>query len=213
MSLFIIFLILYLQFRDIPTAFLVFVDIASSWMAGFIALWLYAQPWFLDFALFGVNLRELFQIHPVHLSVAIWVGFLALFGIATDDGVVLSTYLNDCFSKTPVGSKREIREVTVEGATRRVRACLMTTATTVIAFLPVFTSTGRGADVMRPMAIPVFAGMFMAIITPIFVPVLYCLLKEIKFVFRLPDPVLRIAETREPETGPHARTHASTKDA
>ncbi len=181
MSLFIIFLILYLQFRDIPTALLVFVDIASSWMAGFIALWLYAQPWFLDFALFDVNLRELFQIHPVNLSVAIWVGFLALFGIATDDGVVLSTYLNDCFAKTVVRSKREIREITVEGATRRVRACLLTTATTVIAFLPVFTSTGRGADVMRPMAIPVFAGMFMAIITPIFVPVLYCLLKEIKF--------------------------------
>jgi Cu(I)/Ag(I) efflux system membrane protein CusA/SilA len=205
MSLFIIFLILYLQFRDIPTAFLVFVDIASSWMAGFIALWLYAQPWFLDFALFDVNLRELFQIHPVNLSVAIWVGFLALFGIATDDGVVLSTYLNDCFSKTAVRSKHDIREITVEGASRRVRACLMTTATTVIAFLPVFTSTGRGADVMRPMAIPVFAGMFMAIITPIFVPVLYCLLKEIKFAFHLSDPVLRIAETREPETSPHAR--------
>jgi len=200
MSLFIIFLILYLQFRDIPTAMLVFVDIASSWMAGFIMLWLYAQPWFLDFALFGVNLRELLQIHPVNLSVAIWVGFLALFGIATDDGVVLSTYLNDCFAGTEVGSKHDIRELTVQGASRRVRACLMTTATTVIAFLPVFTSTGRGSDVMRPMAIPVFAGMMMAIITPIFVPVLYCLLKEIKFVLRLPDCVLRIAVAREPGT-------------
>jgi len=193
LSLFLIFLILYLQFRDIPTAFLVFVDIASSWAAGFIMLWLYAQPWFLYCAVFGVNLRELLQIHPVNLSVAIWVGFLALFGIATDDGVVLSTYLNECFAGTEVGSRHDIRETTVTGATRRVRACLMTTATTVIALLPIFTSTGRGADVMRPMAIPVFAGMMMAIITPLFVPVLYCLLKEVKFVLHLPDPVLHRA--------------------
>lgn len=195
MSLLVIFLILYLQFRDIPTAFLVFVDIASSWMAGFIMLWLYGQTWFLDFSVFGVNLRDLLQVHPVNLSVAIWVGFLALFGIATDDGVVLCTYLNDCFSNKKVKSILDIRTITVDGANRRVRACLMTTATTVIAFLPVFTSTGRGADVMRPMAIPVFAGMMMAIITPIFVPVLYCLLKEVKFVFGLSDSVLHVDRT------------------
>lgn len=56
-------------------------------------LWLYAQPWFLDFSVFGVSMRELFSIHPMNLSVAVWVGFLALFGIATDDGVLVATYL------------------------------------------------------------------------------------------------------------------------
>ncbi|MBN1863638.1 MAG: efflux RND transporter permease subunit [Victivallales bacterium] len=179
MSLMIIFIILYLQFHSIPTAFLVFVDIGSAWAAGFIMLWLCAQPWFLDFAFLGVNLRELFQVGAVNLSVAVWVGFLALFGIATDDGVVLSTCLDDSFKKNQPSDICEIRKTVVEGASLRVRACLMTTATTVLALIPVFTSTGRGADVMRPMAIPVFAGMLMATITPLFVPVLYCWFKEI----------------------------------
>ena len=59
----------------------------------------YGQDWFFNFDFFGVNLRELFQMHPINLSVAIWVGFLALFGIASDDGVVMCTYLEQSFKK------------------------------------------------------------------------------------------------------------------
>jgi Cu(I)/Ag(I) efflux system membrane protein CusA/SilA len=63
-------------------------------------LWCYGQPWFLNFDLFGTNMQTLFQIHPINLSIAIWVGFLALFGIASDDGVVISTYLDKVFATT-----------------------------------------------------------------------------------------------------------------
>ena len=66
---------------------------------GFLMLWLYAQPWFLDTSLLGIDLRGLFQIEPYNLSVAVWVGFLALFGIATDDGVIMATRIEQSMAE------------------------------------------------------------------------------------------------------------------
>jgi copper/silver efflux system protein len=123
-------------------------------------------------------MRTLFQVHPINLSVAIWVGFLVLFGIASDDGVVISTYLDQSFGRRHVTDIEEARRATVEAGQRRVRPCLMTSATTILALLPVLTSTGRGADIMVPMAIPSFGGMVIAIITMLVVPVLYCAMSE-----------------------------------
>ena len=182
-SLVLIFLILYLQFRSFSTTIWVFTGIAVAWSGGFIMLWLYNQPSFLDFSLFGVDLRAFFQIHPINMSVAVWVGFLALFGIATDDGVVMATYIKEVCSSKKFTSIGEIRSAVVSSGIRRIRPCLMTTATTILALLPILTSTGRGADVMIPMAIPVFGGMVFEIITMLVVPVLYSLTEEIKFKF------------------------------
>jgi Cu(I)/Ag(I) efflux system membrane protein CusA/SilA len=123
-------------------------------------------------------MRELFQLHPMLLSVAVWVGFLALFGIATDDGVVMATYLDQRFAANAPTTIAEVRAAVVEAGERRIRPCLMTTATTVLALLPVLTSTGRGADVMIPMAIPSFGGMTIELLTLFLVPVLYCMKKE-----------------------------------
>ena len=148
---------------------------------GFMMMWLYTQPWFLDFSVFGTHMRELFQVHPFNLSVAVWVGFLALFGIASDNGVVVATYLDQAFGRRKPDSIAEIREATVAGAMRRCRPALMTAATTILALIPVLTSTGRGAGVMVPMAIPSFGGMAIALITLFVVPVLYCFNKEMKF--------------------------------
>ncbi len=61
LALFVIFMILYLQFRSVSTTLLVFSGIFVAWSGGFLMLWLYGQPWFLDFDLFGANLRDLFQ--------------------------------------------------------------------------------------------------------------------------------------------------------
>ncbi len=143
-------------------------------------IWLYGQNWFLNFNLFGVNLHDLFNIHPINLSVAIWVGFLALFGIASDDGVIMCTYLEQTFAAAQPTGKPEVREKVIEAGMRRVRPCLMTTATTILALVPVLTSTGRGSDIMVPMAIPVFGGMMIEILTMLIVPTLYCLRKEIQ---------------------------------
>jgi copper/silver efflux system protein len=143
-ALMLIFLILYFQFRSVPRTLIVFSGIAVAWAGGFVMIWLYGQGWFGDFDLFGTNMRELFQLHAINLSVAVWVGFLALFGIAVDDGVVMMTYLRQSAEAHPTDSVEGIREATVQAGLRRVRPCLMTSATTILALLPVLTSTGRG---------------------------------------------------------------------
>jgi len=178
LALFIIFLILYFQFKRVSTTMLVFSGIVVAWAGGFIMIWLYGQSWFLNFSVFGVNMQNLFQIHPVNLSVAVWVGFLALFGIASDNGVIVATYLDQVFARKSPNTVEEIREATLEAGLRRIRPALMTAGTTILALLPVLTSTGRGADIMVPMAIPSFGGMFLALITLFIVPVSYCWLKE-----------------------------------
>ena len=141
---------------------------------------LYDTDWFLNFSVFDNNMRDLFQIQTINLSVAVWVGFLALFGIATDDGVLVATFLKDSFRRNEPGTIEEIREAVVEGGLRRVRPAMMTTATTILALLPILTSTGKGADIMVPMAIPSFGGMVLQVITMFTVPVLFSLWSEMK---------------------------------
>lgn len=174
----VIFLILYFQFRSAAASLFIFSSIAMAFAGGFIMLWLYGQGWFMNFEVFGVNMRELFRIQPVNLSVAVWVGFIALFGIATDDGVVMGTYLKQNFMHVNPRSIQEVRKAVLEAGMKRIRPCLMTTATTLLALLPVLTSSGRGADIMIPMAIPAFGGMTVALISLFIVPVLYSWWKE-----------------------------------
>jgi Cu(I)/Ag(I) efflux system membrane protein CusA/SilA len=173
-------MILYLQFRSVSTTFLVFSGIIVAWAGGFILIWLYSQPWFLNFSLFGTSMRDLFQVRTINLSVAIWVGFLALFGIASDDGVVMATYLKQSLASRQLKTSVDVREAVLAAGLRRIRPCLMTTATTVLALIPVLTSTGRGSDIMVPMAIPSFGGMLIELITLFIVPVLYCAIEEFR---------------------------------
>jgi len=190
LAILIIFLILYLLFRSVLTTLIVGSGVALAFAGGFILLWCYAQPWFLGMSAFGVDFRELFQIREFNLSVAVWVGFLALFGIATDNGVILATYLRQRFDRDRPVDVAGIRAATLEGSMRRIRPCLMTSATTILALLPVLTSTGRGADVMVPMAIPSFGGMVVVLLAVFVVPALYCWVEEVKFRWRPPEPSL-----------------------
>ncbi|WP_163518198.1 efflux RND transporter permease subunit, partial [Gelidibacter japonicus] len=185
LALGIIFLILYFQFRSVFTSLIVFSGITVAFAGGFLLIWFYGQDWFLNFTFFGENLREMFQMHPINLSVAVWVGFIALFGIATDDGVVMATYLTQTFDKNDPEDVKEIRASVVEAGNKRIRPALMTTATTILALLPVLTSTGRGSDIMIPMAIPSFGGMLIALITLFVVPVLFSWRREAKLKRRL----------------------------
>ncbi|WP_194768405.1 efflux RND transporter permease subunit [Tamlana sp. I1] len=178
LALFIILLILYFQFRSVSTSLMVFTGISVAFAGGFIMIWLYGQSWFLNFSVFGENLRDLFQIRTINLSVAVWVGFIALFGISTDDGVIMATYLNQVFDKNNPKNKLAIRKSIVEGASKRIRPCLMTTVTTTLALLPVLTSTGKGSDIMIPMSIPIFGGMIIDVTSYFLVPVLYSWKKE-----------------------------------
>lgn len=177
-SLLVIFLLLYFQFRSVISTSLIFSGILVALSGGFIMLWLYGQPWFMSGSLGGIGLKELFQVHPVNLSVAVWVGFIALFGVATDDGVLISTYIKQLMERNAPSSVQELRELILEAGSKRVRPAMMTTATTLIALLPVLTSTGKGSDIMVPMAIPLFGGMAIEVITMFVVPVLYSMWQE-----------------------------------
>ncbi len=179
-ALLMIFLIIYFQFKSVPTSMMIFSSIFVAWAGGFILVWLYGQPWFMDFSMFGSNMRELFQMGTVNLSIAVWVGFIALFGIAAEGGVVMATYLDQVFDRDNPGTLKEIKSAVEEAAGRRIRPTMMTTATTILALIPVLTSTGRGADIMVPMAIPSVGGMFLQIITLFVVPVLYAMWQEWK---------------------------------
>ncbi|MCA9321955.1 MAG: efflux RND transporter permease subunit, partial [Planctomycetes bacterium] len=92
--------------------------------------------------------------------------------------VVMGIYLKQSIADAKPRTVEEVRAAVVEAGNRRVRPCLMTTATTSLALLPVLTSTGRGSDIMVPMAIPSFGGMTLEIMTMFVVPVLYCLIQE-----------------------------------
>ena len=133
----------------------------------------------MNFSIAGENMRDLFQMHPINLSVAVWVGFIALFGVATDDGVLDgNVYSTIVFLERDPRTKYDIREAVIEAGLKRVRPAAMTTATTLIALLPVLTSTGKGADIMVPMAIPTFGGMLIQSMTMFVVPVLQCWWRE-----------------------------------
>ncbi len=187
-ALFAIFLILYFQFRSVITTSLVFSGILVAWSGGFVMVWFYAQPWFLNFSVLGTDMQSFFQIHPINLSIAVWVGFLALFGIASDDGVVIATYLDQSFHRRNITTVQEARAATVEADKRRCRPCLMTSATTILALIPILTSSGRGSDIMVPMAIPSFGGMTIVIMSMFLVPTLYCTVQEWKLRWGIEDP-------------------------
>ncbi len=165
-------LLLYLDFRNLPIALLVFSGIPVSFAGGMIAV-----------AVMGVG-----------INTAVWVGFIALFGIAVDDGVVMATYIQQVLRRTRVETIPELRTAIYEAGLKRIRPCVMTTMTTLVALVPVMISTGRGADVARAMALPVFGGMLVEPFTSFIVPTLYCGYMEFKLRVGLKDELLLASE-------------------
>ncbi|MEX1096945.1 MAG: efflux RND transporter permease subunit [Planctomycetales bacterium] len=151
---------------------LIYIGLGRWWMAliVFFGIIVSASGGFLMLYLWGVN-----------LSVAVWVGFIALFGVVDDASVVMLDFLERQFTSREPGSIAEIRELVMEASLKRVRPLLMSTATTVIGLMPIFLTHGRGSDVMQPMAIPSVGGMALQLITLFIAPCLYCLVQEAKF--------------------------------
>jgi Cu(I)/Ag(I) efflux system membrane protein CusA/SilA len=177
-SLLLILLLLFFQFRTVTASLIHFSGVFVAFAGGFIMLWLYGQDWFLNFSVAGINLRDMFQMHPVNLSVAVWVGFIALFGIATNDGVIMGTYIHQVFEDRHPATVHEVREAVVSAGMKRVRPAMMTTAVAVIALLPVLSSNGKGSDIMIPMAIPMFGGMVIQVMTVFVVPMFQSMWRE-----------------------------------
>jgi Cu(I)/Ag(I) efflux system membrane protein CusA/SilA len=177
-SLIMILLLLYFQFRTITASFIHFSGVFVAFSGGFIMIWIYGQDWFMNFSVAGLNLRDMFQMHTINLSVAVWVGFIALFGIATNDGVIMGTYIHQVFEDKKPETVHDVREAVVMAGKKRVRPAMMTSAVAVIALLPVLSSTGKGADIMVPMAIPMFGGMVIQVMTVFVVPLFQAIWRE-----------------------------------
>ncbi len=158
-------LLIYMEFRNFPISLAVFSGIPVAFAGGMIAV----------------------ATMDVELNTAVWVGFIALFGLAVDDGVVMATYIHQLLKKRKIESVDDIRNIVYEAGLKRIRPCMMTTVTTLAALIPVLIATGRGADVARAMAIPVFGGMLAEPFTSFIVPTLYCGYLELKMRFGFHD--------------------------
>lgn len=143
--------IIYLGMRSLSHSLIVFSAVPIAFSGGVLLLWLGGYS----------------------TSVAVWVGFIALFGICVDDGVVMMTYLRESLRSVKPSNWEELRDCILEAGSRRVRPLIMTTTTTVIALLPVMVHQGTGAEIMRPMAIPTIGGMLMALVSLFVVPVVF----------------------------------------
>ncbi|MEX0724977.1 MAG: efflux RND transporter permease subunit [Planctomycetaceae bacterium] len=170
------FLLHYLHFRNIPIALVVFTGIPVSFAGGMIAV-----------AIMGVE-----------MNTAIWVGFIALFGLAADDGIVIASYIKHVLERKRIATVEELRAAIYEAGLKRIRPCMMTTITTLVALLPVLMATGRGADVARAMALPVFGGMLIEPFSSFIVPTLYCAYMEFKLRAGLRDELLEMSLEAEP---------------
>ncbi len=171
----------YLHFRNLPVSLVVFSGIPFAAAGGMIAV-----------AIMGVD-----------MNTAMWVGFIALFGLAADDGIVMATYMRESLARRTIRSVEDVRTAIYEAGLKRIRPCTMTTITTIVALIPVLTSTGRGADVARAMALPVFGGMLIEPFTTFIVPTLYSAYMEFKFRAGMED------EVWQPDDAPESASMAS----
>ncbi len=180
----------YLHFRNFPISLVVFSGIPFAAAGGMIAV----------------------AIAGVEMNTAMWVGFIALFGLAADDGIVMATYMRDTLKRRNIRNVEDIRTAVYEAGLKRIRPCVMTTVTTIAALLPVLLATGRGADVARAMALPVFGGMLIEPLTTFIVPTLYCAYIEFKMRAGFRDEYWDEEQSESTESG-SSSTRTSLKQS
>jgi copper/silver efflux system protein len=162
----IIFVLLYFTFKDYVEAFVVMLSVPFALIGGVYMIFI-----------LGYN-----------FSVAVWVGFIALYGIAVETGVVMVVYLHEALDKKIRAHKKgergplttqDIYEATVEGAVLRLRPKIMTVVTSMLGLIPVMWATGAGADMMKPLTAPMIGGLFTSAVHVLVVtPVLFVIMKE-----------------------------------
>ncbi len=151
-------MLIYIGIKNLRNAAIIFSAVPIAFSGGLILLW----------------------IGGFNTSVAVWVGFIALFGIAVDDGVVMMTYLQEAIKKHKPKDWDGLKECILEAGSRRIRPLVMTTTTTVVALIPIMWSTSTGSEVMKPMAIPTLGGMLVELVTLFIVPVVYSYFEQRK---------------------------------
>lgn len=156
----VIFILLYLTFHSALEASIVMLSVIYALCGGII----------------------LQKILGYNFSVAVWVGYIALYGVAVQTGVVMVVYLHEALDKrlqVKAITEQDIDEATLEGAILRLRPKLMTVSVVMASLLPIMWSTGVGADVMKPIAAPIIGGMITSTIHVLIItPVIFALMKK-----------------------------------
>ncbi len=160
-TVFIIFLLLYINFKSVTESLIVLFSVPFS---------LVGSVWLLY--LLGFN-----------MSIAVWVGIIALAGLAAETGVVMIIYLDEAYERrvreNAMNSPGDLKAAIIEGAAERVRPKIMTVGTTLLGLLPLMWSTGTGADMIKRIAAPMVGGLITStILTLLIIPVIYALWKE-----------------------------------
>ena len=158
----IIFVMLYFTFENFLEASLVMLSVPFALIGGVYFM-----------AILGLN-----------FSVAIWVGFIALYGVAVETGVVMVIYLHEALDKKLIEkkgnlSKEDLIQATEDGAILRLRPKLMTVATSMFGLIPIMWATGTGADLAKPLAVPLIGGILTSAVHVLFVtPIIFVIIKE-----------------------------------
>jgi len=157
----IIFLILFLTYHDLADAALMLLAVPEALAGGTFFLFLFPL---------------LCDTQPIDFSVAVWVGFIACFGMATETGIIMLVYLREAIAKRGglenIQSVEQLRAAVIEGAVHRLRPKLLTEGVAIIAIFPMVFATGVGAEVLAPMALPVLGGLLISDeVVDLFLPV------------------------------------------
>lgn len=158
---FLIFVLLYMVFHSVAESIVLIVPTIYAMTGGLLLQWI-----------LGYN-----------FSVAVWVGYIALFGIAVETGVVMVVYLHEALEKRLAQQVKltnaDIEAAVIEGAVHRLRPKLMTVAAVLASLIPILWESGIGSDVMKPIAAPIVGGMITSTIhVLILVPVFFVIMKE-----------------------------------
>lgn len=159
-----IFVILYLTYNDLADAILMLMAVPEALAGG--AFFMYVFP----------KIMHGWSTPPLDFSVAVWVGFIACFGMATETGIIMLVYLREAIDKRGglenMKSLEELRQAVIEGAVHRLRPKLLTEGVAIIAIFPMVFSTGVGGEILAPMALPVLGGLLISDeVVDLFLPV------------------------------------------
>jgi len=159
-----IFVILYLTYHDLADAVLMMLAVPEALAGG--AFFMYLFP----------KIMQGWDALPMDFSVAVWVGFIACFGMATETGIIMLVYLREAIDKRGglehIRSLEELRQAVIEGAVHRLRPKLLTEGVAIIAIFPMVFATGVGGEILAPMALPVLGGLLISDeVVDLFLPV------------------------------------------
>lgn len=162
--IFLIFVILYMTYHDLADAALMMMAVPEALAGG--AFFMYLFP----------KIMQGWSAPPMEFSVAVWVGFIACFGMATETGIIMLVYLREAIEKRGglenIKSLEELRQAVIEGAVHRLRPKLLTEGVAIIAIFPMVFAQGVGGEILAPMALPVLGGLLISDeVVDLFLPV------------------------------------------